>query len=407
MRPPRRCWRHRTCRRPAPCRTANSGPAGTRARLGATVAIAVAQQGDAVGAWHAGAGLLHRGLLHPGLDALAARGPGRCVGLGHQHVAIGQHVQPARVVQAARECIDREPGGGDGRGAGRPARGRRDLQRRDQGRGRAPAAAARDRCPASPTAARFRRTPPARTPARSRPAHARHARCRDRTCGLQCAWHLQPVMARCQRRSRPSPGAGARCAVRRPARPPRRTARWPCRHDGAAPPRPRPHARRGRPAAGSTNCRLLDAVDAEARFAARAGMLHVDAVDGVAVAVAQREAGPVARAGTAPGAGGRLRGAGRAATRRSAGTSSRPSRCTRSSRRGRRAARRRRRRRRRRTARPCRSRSPSGAVAVVDRVDHAQQLPGALGCRPARANAIAAQIAACVYWPPFSRTPGT
>jgi hypothetical protein len=66
---------------------------------------------------------------------------------------------------------------------------------------------------------------------------------------------------------------------------------------------------------------------------------------------------------------------------------------------------RRRRRRRRRTARLCTPRSARRG-AVADRVDHREQLPGALAS-PMSGEAMTVQMAAWVYWPPFSRTPGT
>ncbi len=103
-----------------------------RAGLGHAVAIGVAQQGDAVGAGHAGTGTPHHQLRDPALDARGVFGPGRRVGLGYQHVAIGQHEEPARMV----ECVGK---GGDAQarrsgrgGAGGPALGRRDVDGGEQ-----------------------------------------------------------------------------------------------------------------------------------------------------------------------------------------------------------------------------------------------------------------------------------
>lgn len=48
----------------------------------------------------------------------------------------------------------------------------------------------------------------------------------------------------------------------------------------------------------------------------------------------------------------------------------------------------------------------SWRCAVRDRIDQRKQLP-ARSVSPISANAIAVQIAPCVYCPPFSRTPGT
>jgi hypothetical protein len=43
---------------------------------------------------------------------------------------------------------------------------------------------------------------------------------------------------------------------------------------------------------------------------------------------------------------------------------------------------------------------------VVDRIEHVEQLDGLVAAARAGAIAITTQIAACVYCPPFSRTPG-
>jgi len=69
------------------------------AGFGHAIAIGIAQQGDAVGRWHTGTGALHHQLHDPAFDALGVLGLGRRVALGHQHVAVGQHLQPARVVK--------------------------------------------------------------------------------------------------------------------------------------------------------------------------------------------------------------------------------------------------------------------------------------------------------------------
>jgi hypothetical protein len=90
---------------------------------GRSVVVGVAHQGDAVGRGHGGAGPAHDDLLEPALDALAVLGLGRGVGLGDQHVAVGQHVEPAGMIQAA------DQGGGDEARARRPASGRRPSRR--------------------------------------------------------------------------------------------------------------------------------------------------------------------------------------------------------------------------------------------------------------------------------------
>ena len=92
------------------------------ALVGHAVAVGVAQQHDAVGRGHAGAGALHHLAHHPAFDALVVLG--RLVAFGHQHVAVGQHVHPARVVQPAGKGHHVQPGHGNGLGAFRPADGR-------------------------------------------------------------------------------------------------------------------------------------------------------------------------------------------------------------------------------------------------------------------------------------------
>ncbi len=93
------------------------------------VAIGVAQQRDAVGAHPHGVGAFHRAD-----HGVVEDGPGRAVrahGLGDQHIAIGQHLDPARMIEAARERIDLETGRRDRRLSRAPALGRRHLQGRD------------------------------------------------------------------------------------------------------------------------------------------------------------------------------------------------------------------------------------------------------------------------------------
>ena len=101
----------------------------------------------------------------------------------------------------------------------------------------------------------------------------------------------------------------------------------------------------------------------------------------------------------------RRAGAGRACSRGPRDTSTPPTRCTSSSRRGRRAAAGRRRRRRRRTAPPCSAATSAGVrvwlIGLSMWNSSATSSP-----LPSRASAMTTQAAACVYWPPFSRTPG-
>ena len=107
-----------------------------RSRFGDAVAIGVAQQRDAIRARAARAGALHQSLHDPALDAFAVFGLRRCCRFGDEHVAVRQHVDPARVLELHRERLDRGAGGRDRRGAVGPALGRRDLNSRHQRLGR-------------------------------------------------------------------------------------------------------------------------------------------------------------------------------------------------------------------------------------------------------------------------------
>ena len=68
--------------------------------------IGVAQQSDAVGAWRAGTGALHHQLPDPPLDALGVFWLGRGVRFCYQDVTIGQHDDPAGVVQVFGKRVD-------------------------------------------------------------------------------------------------------------------------------------------------------------------------------------------------------------------------------------------------------------------------------------------------------------
>ena len=100
--------------------------------FGHAIAVGVAQQTDAVGTGHAATGLLHHRAHDLALDPAGAALARRCVGLGHQHVAIGQHVQPAWMVQAAGEGVDREACGRGGFLALLPADRRGDVHGRQR-----------------------------------------------------------------------------------------------------------------------------------------------------------------------------------------------------------------------------------------------------------------------------------
>ena len=95
--------------------------------LGDAVAVRVTEQRDAVRRGHAGAGLLQQQPHDEALDTAAvARG---AVRFGDQHVAVGQAVEPARMVEAACERLDRQPGGGGGGFVALPADDVGDLHR--------------------------------------------------------------------------------------------------------------------------------------------------------------------------------------------------------------------------------------------------------------------------------------
>ena len=99
------------------------------ALFGDAVAIRVAQQRDAVRAFAEGVGASHRRLhrvAEHGLDRAC-----HLRRLGNEDVAIGQHVDPARMFQTGRERIDLEPRRRHGRLPFGPSPGRRHLERRD------------------------------------------------------------------------------------------------------------------------------------------------------------------------------------------------------------------------------------------------------------------------------------
>ncbi|MNF94160.1 hypothetical protein D3C84_768600 [compost metagenome] len=102
-----------------------------RAGLSDAVVIAVAQQRDAVRARYACSGAAHDFLGDPALDAFGVIGLGRGVGFGDQDVAIGQHVQPAWVIEIIGKCADLSAAGRHGFCTVRPADGRGYVHRRE------------------------------------------------------------------------------------------------------------------------------------------------------------------------------------------------------------------------------------------------------------------------------------
>ena len=106
--------------------------------LGHAIAIRVTQQHDAVRARHARAGAIH-GPDHdlspdPAHHATASRRLFllRRVGLGDEHIAVRQDVEPARMIEPGGVGADREPVGGLGRLALLPASCLGDVERRDE-----------------------------------------------------------------------------------------------------------------------------------------------------------------------------------------------------------------------------------------------------------------------------------
>ena len=76
---------------------------------------------------------LHDHSHDPAPDAVAVVRLRRRVAFRHQHVAIRQHVDRARMIEPAGERIDRHAVGGGRLGAGRPAGGGGDIDRRYPG----------------------------------------------------------------------------------------------------------------------------------------------------------------------------------------------------------------------------------------------------------------------------------
>ncbi|MNF74433.1 hypothetical protein D3C84_564640 [compost metagenome] len=103
------------------------------AGFGVAVVVGVAQQGDAVRAGHAGTGARHDFFGDPADHACAVIRLGWGVGFGHQHIAIGQHIQPAWVFEPFGECHHLGAGRGNRLGTAWPAHGGGDIHGRDQG----------------------------------------------------------------------------------------------------------------------------------------------------------------------------------------------------------------------------------------------------------------------------------
>ena len=99
----RRRWRHRGRCRPAPCRTASTGLRGTRVRVSATPSPSASRSSVmrfALGT-PAPAFFIISFMTQPLMPPPASSGSAARFGLGDQHVAVGQHMEPARVIEAA------------------------------------------------------------------------------------------------------------------------------------------------------------------------------------------------------------------------------------------------------------------------------------------------------------------
>ncbi len=97
------------------------------------VAVRVAQQRDAVCARNASTGTLHGFLHDPALDAFAVLGLRWRVGLCDQDIAVGQDIEPARMIEAVRIGRDRESCSRRRRGTHWPTPGRGDVDGRQHG----------------------------------------------------------------------------------------------------------------------------------------------------------------------------------------------------------------------------------------------------------------------------------
>ena len=104
--------------------------------LGDAVAVLVAEQQDAVRAGGVRAGLFHQLRLDLALDGAAGVVGAGTVALGHQDIPVGQHVEPARMAEAAGKFIDRQAVRRLGHHARRPALGLGDIDGRDEAAGR-------------------------------------------------------------------------------------------------------------------------------------------------------------------------------------------------------------------------------------------------------------------------------
>src|SRR4029079_19544354 len=102
-------------------------------RLCNSVAVGVMQKRDAVWARAAGSGPFLRHVKEEAFYPFGVLRPVRTVGFGHQDVAIGKDVEPARELEPGGESIDCEARGGRRLGALGPSLGGGDVDGGDQG----------------------------------------------------------------------------------------------------------------------------------------------------------------------------------------------------------------------------------------------------------------------------------
>ena len=103
-----------------------------RYHFGPAIAIGIPQQANPVGRRHACAGNAHHPFHSDALDALTVIGFGWRIAFGHQHIAIGQHLQPARMVQPGSQRRDGQTRHRHGHFTRRPAFGRSNVDRGNQ-----------------------------------------------------------------------------------------------------------------------------------------------------------------------------------------------------------------------------------------------------------------------------------
>src|SRR6267143_1499999 len=79
-----------------------------RPRLGDAISVAIAKENDSILAWSRPSGLPLENPEEEALDSFPIVGPLRRVRFRHKYVAVRQDVNPSRMIQAAREGVDRE-----------------------------------------------------------------------------------------------------------------------------------------------------------------------------------------------------------------------------------------------------------------------------------------------------------